>query len=360
MAYRRRIILHIDMDSFFAAVEVREHPDLTGKPVIVGADPQGGRGRGVVSTCSYEARNYGVHSGMPISRAFALCPEGVYLPVNYPLYSRVSGNIMHIVRKYGDRFEQVSIDEAYLDISSVHTYAAARDLAGAIKHEIREAEHLTCSIGIGPNKLVAKIASDFQKPDGLTVVEPPDIEPFLFPLPVGKIPGIGRKTGAELKRMGIATIGDLAQTDIQVLQSRFGKWGLIMSRCARGVDASEVKTTRVRKSISKERTFSEDTNDWRLLGNMMDELVEQVHESLIQKGFLFRTITIKVRYSGFITHTKAKTLEHFTRDKEVLRRNAREMLDPFLNQRTVRLIGVRVSNFETISTGQRTITDYGS
>jgi len=194
MVDKGRIILHVDMDSFFASVEVRENPALKVKPLVVGADPKGGKGRGVVSTCSYEARKYGIRSGMPISCAFHLCPDAVFLPVNFELYIRVSKKVMEILKRYADTFEQVGIDEAFLDISSGGTLETASHLAQKIKEEIYEREKLTCSISIGPTKIVAKIASDFRKPDGLTLVDLEHVEEFLFSLKVGKIPGIGRKT----------------------------------------------------------------------------------------------------------------------------------------------------------------------
>ncbi|MCK9308165.1 MAG: DNA polymerase IV, partial [Methanoculleus sp.] len=248
-----RIILHVDMDSFFASVEVRCDPSLAGRPVIVGADPKGGAGRGVVSTCSYEARRYGVHSGMPISRAYALCPHGVYLPVNHPLYARVSGEIMAILRRHADRFEQVSIDEAYLDVSGAGGFAAAEALAAAIKREIREEEGLTCSIGVAPGKVVAKIASDYRKPDGLTVISPGEVVGFLAPLPAAKMPGVGAKTGEDLQRMGIRTIGDLSRRDVQDLTARFGRHGVLMHRLARGTDDAEVQGREGYKSVSREK-----------------------------------------------------------------------------------------------------------
>src|SRR3989304_4150516 len=187
MSREKRIIFHLDMDHFFTAVEEREHPEIKGKPVIVGADPKGGKGRGVVSTCNYEARRFGVRSGMPISKAFKLCPDAVYLHVDYELYAKVSNEIMDILRKYGDKFEQWGIDEAFVDVSlRVKNFVEAEALARQIKKEISEKEQLTCSIGIGPNKLVAKIASDIQKPDGLTMVDEKDVKAFLEPLDIDR------------------------------------------------------------------------------------------------------------------------------------------------------------------------------
>jgi DNA polymerase IV (DinB-like DNA polymerase) len=218
MSEKKRGIFHLDMDHFYTAVEERERPEIRGKPVIVGADPKAGKGRGVVSTSNYEARKAGVRSGMPISQAWRLCSEAVYLPPNFPLYIKVSGEIMDIARKYTDKFEQWGIDEAFLDVTSkVKDYAEAEALARKIKQEIKEKQSLTCSIGVGPNKLIAKIASDFQKPDGLTIVREEEVEKFLAPLPVRKLLWVGRKTEAKLKALGVNTIGDLARYDPSAL-----------------------------------------------------------------------------------------------------------------------------------------------
>ncbi|MDH5267956.1 MAG: DNA polymerase IV, partial [Candidatus Bathyarchaeota archaeon] len=199
------------MDQFFAAVEERKHPEYKGKPVVVGADPKKGKGRGVVSTCNYEARKFGIHSAMPISRAWKRCPEAIYLPVNFKLYIKASSRIMAILRKYADKFEQWGLDEAFLDVSSkARNFGEARKLAEKIKQEIEGSEALACSIGVGPNKLVAKIASDFEKPNGLTVVEENEVENFLAPLPVRKLLWVGKKTEQRLNAIGIRTIGDLA------------------------------------------------------------------------------------------------------------------------------------------------------
>ncbi len=355
---KTRIILHVDMDSFFASVEVREKPELKGKPIVVGADPKGGKGRGVVSTCSYEARKYGVRSGMPISRAYTLCPHAVFLPVNFPLYIKASREVMTILRKYAEKFQQVSIDEAYLDVSYVGSFETVRELALRIKQEIFEKERLTCSIGAAPNKIIAKIASDYKKPDGLTVVEPSMVKEFLSPQPVKKIPGIGKKTEAALKEMGIEKIGQLAACDVQELISHFGKWGIFMHELAHGVDESEVREEECCKSISRETTFEEDTNNIETLNHTMDALAEDVHKSLIEEVFLFRTVSIKVRSKGFITHTRAHTLEHYTDDLGVIKETAKVLLEEFLDGRMVRLIGVRLSSLERRRTRQKLIEEF--
>lgn len=353
-----RIILHIDMDSFFASIEMRDKPDLIGKPVIVGANPKGGKGRGVVSTCSYEARKYGIHSGMPISRAYTLCSNAIYMPVNFPVYDRVSGEVMGILKGYAEKFQQVSIDEAYLDVSSIRSFEVARELALGIKKEMVEKEKLTCSIGVGPSKIVAKIASDFKKPDGLTVVEPSQVKEFLSPLSVRKIPGIGKKTEAELKIIGIKKIGQLANMDIQKLLYRFGKWSIYLHNLANGIDESEVREEECCKSVSREITFEEDTDDHQILNQTMEMLAEDVHKSLLSEDLFFRTLSIKVRYKGFITHTKAHTFDHFTDDLNKIRGTSKALLEEFFDDRKIRLIGIRLSNLEKSRTKQKSMEEF--
>jgi DNA polymerase IV (DinB-like DNA polymerase) len=218
MPDKKRVIFHLDMDHYYTAVEERERPEIKGKPVVVGSDPKEGKGRGVVSTSNYEARKLGIRSGMPISHAWKLCPSAVFLPPNFPLYIKVSDDIMAIAQKYADKFEQWGIDEAFLDVSSkASTPAEAEPLALRIKQEIKDKTGLTCSIGVGPNKLIAKVASDYHKPDGLTIVGEAEAEAFLAPLPARKLLWVGRKTEAKLKEMGVNTIGELASFDPTVL-----------------------------------------------------------------------------------------------------------------------------------------------
>jgi DNA polymerase IV (DinB-like DNA polymerase) len=345
MSEKKRIIFHLDMDHFYTAVEEREHPEYKGKQVIVGADPKGGAGRGVVATSNYEARKTGVKSGIPISRAWKLCPEAIYLPPNFPLYIKVSNEIMDIARKYADKFEQWGIDEAFLDVSSkVKDYAEAEALAKQIKHEILAKEQLTCSIGIGPNKLTAKIASDYQKPDGLTVVKEGEV--FLAPLPVRKLLWVGRKTEAKLKALGINTIGDLARYDPAVLTEIFGVMGTQMHLMARGIDRSEVEPRTEVKSISHETTFEEDTDDADTVLKALDALSEEVCKEALNQSLFFKTVTVKVRYENFETHTRSKTLPFMTNRQQDLKKTARELLQTYLrHDRKIRLIGVRVSSF---------------
>jgi DNA polymerase IV (DinB-like DNA polymerase) len=335
------------MDHFYTAVEERENPALKGKPVIVGADPKEGKGRGVVSTSNYKAREAGVRSGMPISRAWRLCPEAVYLPPDFPLYIQASNQVMEIAKNYAEKFEQWGIDEAFLDVSErAHSFEEAKALAERLKREIKEKTNLTASIGVGPNKLVAKVASDFHKPDGLTVVRDEEVEKFLAPLPVRKLLWIGRKTEAKLKPLGIETIGDLARFDPAVLNEMFGVMGFQMHLMARGIDNSEVQQRTGVKSISHETTFEEDTDDSNTVLAAVDALSDDVAGETAEQRLFFKTVTIKVRFENFETHTTSKTLPFMTNRPQDLKKTARELLQAYLEQgRKIRLIGVRVSSF---------------
>lgn len=340
-----RIILHVDLDAFFPSVEAREHPELKGKPIVVGADPKEGKGRGVVSSASYEARKFGVHSAMPISRAWKLCPDCVYLRPHFDLYIRASSGIMKILRSHADRFEQGGIDEAYLDVSSrVKDFDEARELARKLMEEVLEKERLTCSVGVGPNKLVAKIASDYRKPYGLTVVREEDVRGFLSPLKVRKLPGVGPKTEAKLKELKLETVSDLAALSQEALTRLFGVWGARLHEYANGIDPSEVVEEYETKSIGREVTFEQDTNDEGLILGVLDELAEDVHQEVIVNAFRFKTITVKVRYQHFDTHTRSKSLLFPTDDLDILRNSAKRLIAPYLrSKRKIRLIGLRVS-----------------
>ena len=345
-ATQRRIIFHVDMDQFFAAVEERIHPEIKGKPVVVGADPKGGKGRGVVSTCNYEARKYGVRSGMPITKAWRLSLVAVFLPVNIPLYLQVSNQIMEILSNYADKFESWGIDEAFLDLSSrVKDFEEAKRLALQIKKEVYEKEQLTCSIGIGPNKLVAKIASDFQKPDGLTVVDEKDVKAFLEPLDIDKLLWVGKKTAGRLNALGIKTIGDLARYDPSVLAEKFGVMGTQLYLYAQGIDRSEVGMRGEVKSIGRNVTFEKDTIDWGFVLKVLDKLCEEVHKEVKEYNFLFKTVTVTVRYENFETHTHSKTLPFLTNRLEDYKKTAHELMQPYLRpERKIRLIGSRISS----------------
>lgn len=356
------IKFHVDMDSFYSSVEVRENPVLKGFPVIVGSDPKEGTGRGVVSTCSYEAREYGVGSAMPISKAYKLCPHAVFLPVNMKLYKQVSSRVMEIIKKSSDKFEQVSVDEAYLDISgTTDNYDEAVQRALWIKNEIYQQEKLTCSIGIAPNKTIAKIASDFNKPDGLTVVKPEEVEHFLSPLPVSKIPGVGKKTNDTLDKLGIKTIGDLKNFDVQILIGKFGKSGLRMYQLAKGIDHREVEEQTEVKSISKEDTFDEDIADPLLAEEIIDILGEEVHSSLKKKKYLFKTVTLKVRLDDFTTFTRSKTFATYRSEADIIKKGCKELMNQFIRSNgncRFRLLGVEVSKLFKIKDSQTMLSDF--
>jgi DNA polymerase IV (archaeal DinB-like DNA polymerase) len=352
----RQIVLHVDMDSFFASVEVREKPELAGLPVVVGSDPK--KGRGVVSTCSYEARKYGIHSAMPISKAYKLCPDCAFLPVNMPLYKQVSTNVMAILRGFADKFEQVSVDEAYLVPFDINNFDDAVLCAHRIKDEVKIREGITCSLGIGSNKLIAKIASGYQKPDGLTVVRPEEVREFLFPLPVSEIPGIVRKTTEILKEMGITKVEELANYKVQVLNQRFGKMGILMKQRANGIDLEEVEEREGVKSISRHITFDEDTDDPEVINKCLETLADSVHGNLMKHRFLFRTITIIVRFEDFTTYTRAKTVSSWTNDINVIKKTAIELLSEFLDRKKLRLVGVGVSKLRGIDEKQTLILDF--
>ena len=332
-----RVILHVDLDAFFPSVEVREHPELKDKPVVVGADPKEGKGRGVVSSASYEARKFGIRSALPISRAWKLCPDCVYLRPHFDLYIPASNSVMRILKSHADRFEQGGIDEAYLDISNgVKDFDEAREFAKRLMEEVLEKENLTCSVGVAPNKLVAKIASDFKKPYGLTVVKEDDVKDFLFPLEVRKIPGIGPKTEHALKELNIETIRDLASITPEMLTRL---------EFANGIDNSEVIEEYETKSIGRDTTFEEDVDDAEQIFQVLDGLAEEVHEDVIANGFKFKTITLRVRYQHFETHTRSKSLLFPTNDLDILKNNAKRLIASYLRRnKKIRLIGVRVSN----------------
>ncbi len=341
------------MDSFYASVEIQRNPSLKGKPVIIGADPKAGTGRGVVSTCSYEARRYGVRSGMPISRAYRLCPNGVYLPVNMPLYEDISDKIERILKRYADKVERVGIDEAFMDVSEkVKDYGSAKELALKIKDAIYIQEGLTCSIGIAPNKSVAKIASDFKKPDGLTIVEPNQVREFLGSLPATKIIGVGKKTYSILKRLGLETIGQVARYPKEDLTQIFGKFGIYLWEVANGIDDSEVQEAGKPKSFSLEHTFEKDMDDKNLVLETLLSQAENLYRQLTEMQYQYRTVTLKIRFENFETFTRSKSLPSHTPDKEAIMATVKTLLKEFENDpRKIRLVGLKISDLRKLSRG---------
>ena len=332
------------MDAFFPAVEERENPQFRGKPIIVGADPKEGRGRGVVSSAFYSARKYGIHSALPISKAYELCPDAIFLPVNMELYQNVSEEIMGIVRKYSPKWEIVSLDEAYLDISFLENYQKTEKLAKKLKREILKKEKLTSTIGIGPNKLIAKIAAEKGKPDGLLIVKPNQVKSFLEPLGIEDLPGIGPKTAEKLRAVRVNKIKELKQISKAKLREMFGVVGETFYERARGIDETEVSSEEIIKSIGKEHTFEKDTRDPETIFKIFDKIINDVYQEILDNKFSFKTITVVCRFSGFETHTKSKTFKKETKDLAILRAEAKKLLLKFIieNPKLIRLVGVRI------------------
>ncbi len=339
-----RIIMHVDLDAFFAAVEERRKPELKGRPVVVGADPKEGRGRGVVSTANYESRRYGIRSGMPIARAYRLCPNAVFLPVDFAEYERVSDKVMRILRNYAEKFEQVSVDEAFLDVSGrTKDFDEAKKIGEKIQREVMEKEGLSCSIGIGPNKLVAKIASRHEKPGGITVVESKRVKAFLSRLKPSELWGIGPKTEAGLAELGIKTVGELAEADPQMLLEKFGSLGPQYRLMAQGIDESPVAEEWEVKSVGREHTFEKDVEEPEVVYAALNKLASRVCGELEETGFWYKTITIKIRFHDFETHTHSKSLPRSTGECRFLEEVGAELLGPFLGGKKIRLIGLRAS-----------------
>jgi DNA polymerase-4 len=338
-----RKILHIDMDAFYASVEQRDDVTLRGQPVIVGWPGE----RSVVCAASYEARKFGVHSAMPASRAKRLCPDGIFIAPNFDKYRAVSEQIREIFFRHTPLVEPLSLDEAYLDVTQELTgIPTATETAQTIRREIREETQLTASAGVAPNKFLAKIASDWKKPDGCFVIRPHQVEQFLQPLPVRKIPGVGKATEKVLIDMGVATVGDLLRFEQQQLVDRFGKWGTRLWELARGIDESPVEPSRKRKSWSSENTFPTDIT----LEAVADYLRNESHslwEALAARRLVGRTVTVKLRTGDFRTATRRLTPEVPPASGDDLARIGLELLQRFdfgPNAR-YRLAGIGISNF---------------
>lgn len=301
-------IIHVDMDAFFASVEMRDNPEYQGKPVIIGGDPRRDV-RAVVSTASYEARKFGVHSAMPLVQAWCLCPQGIYLRGNMALYSQVSGQIMKIFSRYTPLVEPLSIDEAFLDVTGCQgLFGPPEKIAERIQKDIQIELNLPCSVGVAPNKFLAKLASDLNKPRGLTVIRPGQVEEVLHPLPIEKLWGVGEKTAVKLRNMGIDTVGQLASLPENLLSKAFGKMGGALWHLARGEDVRSVETGREAKSISRETTFARDITDTKKIHAVILELADDVACSLRRSRFLAGTVTLKVRYGNFETVTRQGAL----------------------------------------------------
>jgi len=348
------------MDAFYVSVERRENPDLNGKPVIVGADPKSGTGRGVVMACSYEAREMGIRSGMPIGMAWRKVPTAVYLRPNYELYGAVSESVMNVLRSYADILEHVSIDEAFLDVTSkVRGFDDALEYAARVKAAVREREGLACTIGVAPNKSIAKIASDLAKPNGLQVVRPEEVVTFLDPLPVTKISGVGTKTAELLERVGVRTIRELARFPGAELKKILGKNSVWLWGIARGLEELPVEERPDPKSISVERTFDRDVSEWAVVRETLRDVAHNVFLRARAQGATFRTIGIKIRFEGFQTHLRERTLASHVLDEEVLVNVTQELAQEFADRkRRVRLLGVRVTHLQRPKTKQPQLSSF--
>jgi len=338
-----RTILHVDLDAFFAAVEQRDRPELRGKPVIIGGSPDQ---RGVVSTCSYEARKFGVHSAMPLRTAGRLCPQGIFLPVDGRKYQTASREVMAILRRFTPQVQPVSIDEAFLDVT------ASRALFGdgeAIAKLIKEAVHaevgLTISVGVATTKLVAKVASDLRKPDGLVLVPPGEEAAFLAPLAISRLWGVGEKTAAALAEFGVRTIGDLAALPPAAIERRFGKHGASLVERAHGIDPDPVAGGEAAKSIGHEHTFDIDTSDRDVIERALLGMADGVAGRLRSMGWKAVTITLKLRDSSFATITRQVSLKEPADLTEEIYAAARVLLRKELHGQRIRLVGVTASNF---------------
>jgi DNA polymerase IV len=340
-----RTILHVDMDAFYASVEQRDRPELRGRPVVVGADPRGGRGRGVVATASYEARRFGVASAMPISEAWRRCPQAAYVPPDMERYAAVSRQVREILERFTDQVEPISIDEAFLDVTqSRRALGEGEAIARAIKDTIHGELRLTASVGLARSKLVAKIASDMRKPDGLVVVPPGTEAAFLAPLPVRRLWGVGAKMEEVLLRLGIQTIGDLAALAPERLEHRLGTHGHDLLRLARGEDERPVVAEAGHaKSVGHEHTFDVDTADLARLRRTLLELSDAVGRRLRHHGYQGRTVTLKYRDETFHTVTRAETIASPTDSGEVIFATAWRLFRRAHGSRRVRLLGVSVS-----------------
>ncbi len=349
-------MLHCDMDCFYAAVHMRDDPSLRGKPVAIGGRPES---RGVVAAASYEVRRFGVHSAMPSSRAKRLCPDILFIPPDFRRYARESEKIFAIYRELTPLVQAVSIDEAYLDVSDhLGEAGSATAVAREIRRRVREERGLTVSVGVGPNRLIAKIASDFNKPDGLTVVPPAKVQAFLDPLPVRRLHGVGPATERALAEMKLATIADLRAADVDLLIDRFGKHGRILHEFAHGIDDRPVETHQERKSLGTENTYSEDLTDLGRIHAEVDRMAQEVADALARKGIAGCTVTLKIRYEDFTTVTRSRTFAVPVDDFPSIAACARDLLRRTdAAKRPVRLLGVTASSLVKERVAQLSLFD---
>ncbi|MBQ26917.1 MAG: DNA polymerase IV [Nitrospiraceae bacterium] len=340
-----RWIIHIDMDAFYAAIEQHDHPQYRGKPVIVGADPQKGKGRGVVSAASYEARTCGIHSAMPIRHAFQRCPQGIFLPVRMPRYRESSDHIFSILQRYTNLVESLSLDEAFLDVTgSVRLHGSAQKIGRQIQQEIQNAEGLTASVGIASNKFVAKVASDLKKPHGFVIVPSGTEADFLKNLPIERLWGAGPKTAIQLRRLGCSTIGDVAKYSPHMLMKIFGTHGRHLQEHAQGIDGHAVIPEEPAKSMGAETTFDEDTRDIMIIHATLLQLAEQVARRLRRAGVRSQTVTLKFRDESFQTITRTSSAAAATNQSSDLYQRSLSLLKRIPHsKKKVRLLGITAS-----------------
>lgn len=341
----QRAIIHIDMDAFYASVEQRDNPELKGKPVIIGGSVES---RGVVSTASYEARKYGVHSAMPMAEAHRLCPDGVYLPVDMQKYRLVSHQIMDIFHRFTPEVEAISLDEAFLDVTaSQKLFGTAEEIGREIKRLIKTELNLTASVGLAYNKFLAKLASDMDKPDGFYQIGPEELESKVWPLPVRRMMGVGGKTAQLLEEMGVRTIGQLAKMNVGLLEHILGKQGIMMYEVANGVDNRMVEPVRESKSVGRETTFPKDISERYVLETILFTLADDVCHTLRTTNLKGRTVAIKIRYPDFRSITRAQTMDGYTSSFEPVFEAVKQLMEHNYKDGTpVRLIGVTVSGLK--------------
>lgn len=342
-----RKIIHIDMDAFFAAVEIRDNPKLKGKPVIIGSDPRQTGGRGVVSTCSYEARAFGIHSAMSSKEAYERCPQAVFISGNYEKYKTVGLEIRAIFKRYTDLIEPMSIDEAYLDVTENKLgIKSAVKIACLIQQDIWQELHLTASAGVSYNKFLAKMASDYQKPHGLTVILPDQAQDFLKQMDIAKFHGVGKKTVEKLHEMGIYTGADLLDVSEVTLIDRFGRLGFDLYRKARGIHNSPVKSDRIRKSIGKEKTYGKILQVDEDIKKELTLLSEKVALNLSTQDKSGKIIILKIRYADFSTLTRRKSLPQATQDASQISQTALQLYEELAEkEKGIRLLGITVTGF---------------
>jgi DNA polymerase-4 len=336
-----KAIIHLDMDAFYAAVEVLDNPSLKGRPVIVG----GSQKRGVVSSASYEARRFGVHSAQPVATAMRLCPKGIFVPVRMSRYKEVSEQVFEIFYQFTPLVEPLSIDEAFLDVTgSVRLFGPPEKIAKMIKRAVVEEIGITVSAGVAPSKFVAKIASDLQKPDGLTVVPEEEVKAFLGSLPIDKLWGVGKVTQEALALLSVRTVGDLSRLPLEVLEGKFGKHGTHLHLLSQGIDDREVEVSEEVKSIGHEETFADDLLDIEAVRRELLSLATRVSRRLRRHGIAGKTVTVKVKYHDFVQVTRSETLPEVTEDGgEIFRRCCRLLEKTEVGKRPARLLGISVS-----------------